>query len=78
MGNICCCNQGQDEIKATNQANSHGVRNETEDPRAPLLTKKTKTPFDKELDEFVEGLSTDDEIIPNDEEIEAILNEKQE
>ncbi|KAH0785463.1 hypothetical protein GPJ56_010598 [Histomonas meleagridis] len=56
---------------------TRGVRNDKEDPNAPLLTKKNPTPFDKELDEFVEGLSTDDDMIPNDEEIEAILGEKQ-
>ena len=76
------CNQKEgfqtNEIpNGTGGQHPRGVRNDNEDPNAPLLKKKNPTPFDKELDEFVEGLSTDDDMIPNDEEIEAILGEKQ-
>ena len=56
----------------------------TEDPHAPLLTKKKSEPMlpeipekDQDLFNFVENLSTDDEEIPNDEEIDQLLNEKQ-
>lgn len=55
------------------------VKNETEDPHAPLLTRRIddqKAKFDKELDEFVQGLSSDDGgIIPEAEEIEAMLQD---
>lgn len=56
-------------------------RNDTEDPRAPLLTKKSNLSQlpnpDRDFDEFVENLSTDDGEIPDDAEIDVILNEKQ-
>lgn len=56
-------------------------RNDTEDPHAPLLTKKSNLSSlpspDKDFDDFVENLSTDDGEIPDDDEIDEILNEKQ-
>ncbi|KAK8896160.1 hypothetical protein M9Y10_014054 [Tritrichomonas musculus] len=56
-------------------------RNDTEDPHAPLLTKKSNLSQlpnpDKDFDDFVENLSTDDGEIPDEAEIDEILNEKQ-
>jgi hypothetical protein len=54
------------------------VRNETEDPRAPLLTKRPdrKPPLtiDPEFDKFVDTLSSDDGLLPDTDEIDALLS----
>lgn len=90
MGVVCtCCKKGNDfpaDDRAALRAGARikVVRNETEDPRAPLLTKKLdgkeQQAFDKDLDDFVQGLSSDDGIIPDEDEIDALLadnNDKQ-
>jgi hypothetical protein len=58
-------------------------RNETEDPRAPLLNRRLDSEppelpaFDKDLDAFVDALSSDDGgDLPNEKEIDDLLNEK--
>jgi hypothetical protein len=83
---LTCCKKFKD--KDTRAALRAGARirvsrNETEDPRAPLLNRRLddKIPelpaFDKDLDDFVDALSSDDDgAIPDDNEINAILNEK--
>ena len=46
------------------------VRNETEDPHAPLLTKQI---LDRDLDDFVQGLSDDDGVVADDDEVNGLL-----
>lgn len=75
----CCHGSGECRCEA-HQARSKPVRNDREDPHAPLLTRKpdaraTKA-FDKDLDDFVQGLSSDDDVILDDEEIDALLTGK--
>ena len=57
-------------------------KNEVEDPHAPLLTKSMDSPkskenelIDKELNEYVQALSSDDDIEANDADMEAILKD---
>lgn len=87
MGAVCACCQKGSEFPAVHDDRAalraggriKVVRNETEDPRAPLLTKKLdgkeQQAFDKDLDDFVQGLSSDDGIIPDDDEIDALLED---
>ena len=57
-------------------------KNDVEDPHAPLLTKSRDTPkskenelIDKELNDYVQALSSDDDIDANDADMDAILKE---
>jgi hypothetical protein len=55
-----------------------GVRNETEDPHAPLLTKrpdrKPEIALNPDFDDFLGTLSSDDGPVPDNDEVDAILN----
>ena len=78
----CCQQLGfSDKRDGLRNGGRNQDRNETEDPHAPLLPKKNSIPQlpnpDRDFDEFVENLSTDDGEIPDDAEIDEILNEKQ-
>ena len=57
-------------------------KNDVEDPHAPLLTKSRDTPkskenelIDQELNDYVQALSSDDDVEANDADMDAILKE---
>ena len=57
-------------------------KNDVEDPHAPLLTKSMDSPkskenelIDKELNDYVQALSSDDDIEANDADMDAILKD---
>lgn len=83
-----CCQKPKDFPADDRTALRNGgrvrVRNEIEDPHAPLLTKKISNdriqdPQIQEIDDMIDNLSDDldDEIpIANDDELDEILDEK--
>jgi hypothetical protein len=85
MGLLASCCPTSDNQKSEKQIQGsrsptriQTVRNETEDPHAPLLKKRPdrKPPptLDPDFDDFLGTLSSDDGTIPDNDEVDALLS----
>jgi hypothetical protein len=79
----CCPKSDAQKNERQNQGSKGGprvqaVRNQTEDPHAPLLAKRPdhrpSPALTPEFDDFISGLSSDDGTVLDNDEVDAILN----